>query len=189
MLFVFGSFIIYSALQGGWLHTCMSRSCESYAPYPHSIGLARASLAARSTATYRARGTRRGIAMTIWILWILLLFFLQWLLAPLAQWLFSKRGPQITAALGPRDEAPPIPVWGGRLERAFRNMMEARFLFIPLALLAEMQPAAHELAARGAALFLVAIYVPAYVSGVPGLRSIARGIGHAGLLMMVCALL
>ncbi|MCZ7594189.1 MAG: hypothetical protein M5U16_04195 [Hyphomicrobium sp.] len=58
-----------------------------------------------------------------------------------------------------------------------------------MALLAEMQPAAHELAARGAALFLVAIYVPAYVSGVPGLRSIARGIGHAGLLMMVCALL
>jgi uncharacterized MAPEG superfamily protein len=90
-------------------------------------------------------------SMTVWIVLVLALFFVQSTLAPFVQWRSNVR-----AALGPRDNAPPMPVAGARLERAFRNMIEAILLFIPLALLAEIQGGADGLAKAGAAVFFFA---------------------------------
>jgi uncharacterized MAPEG superfamily protein len=124
--------------------------------------------------------------MSVWIVLVLALFFLQSTLAPFVQWRSNIR-----AALGPRDKAPPMPVAGGRLERAFRNMIEAILIFIPLALLAEIQGGADGLAKAGAAVFFLArvLYIPAYVSGALGIRSAIWLIGHTGLIMLAIAVL
>ena len=128
--------------------------------------------------------------MILFILVALEVFFIQTLLAPIARWLFSS-GTHIRQALGPRDEQPPIPVWGERLDRALRNMIEAMFVFLPLALICEFNGIATGLAVWGAGIFVVArlCYVPAYVSGIPGLRSAIWTAGHTGLALMAFAIL
>jgi uncharacterized MAPEG superfamily protein len=70
-------------------------------------------------------------------------------------------------------------------------MIEAILIFIPLALLAEIQGGAGGLAKAGAAVFFFArvLYIPAYVSGVLGIRSAIWVIGHAGLVMVAIAVL
>jgi uncharacterized MAPEG superfamily protein len=122
--------------------------------------------------------------MTLWIVLVLALFFVQSTLALIMQWRSN-----IPAALGPRDNPPPMPLIGARLDRAFRNMIEAMLVFIPLAILAEIQGGADSLAQAGAAVFFFArlLYVPAYVSGIPGVRSGIWMIGHAGLVMLAVA--
>ena len=127
--------------------------------------------------------------MTIWILAVLVLFFVQTMLAPIAQWLLSD-GFRVREALGPRDTSPPLSKVSARLDRAFKNMKEAMVL-LPLALLAEMKGLSGGLAANGAVLFLVArtLYIPAYISGIPGLRSAVWMIGHAGIGLIAAALL
>lgn len=124
--------------------------------------------------------------MTLWIILVLALFFVQSTLAPAMQWKSN-----IPAALGPRDEPPPMPLIGARLDRTFCNMIEAMLVFIPLALLAEIQGGADGLAQAGAATFFFArlLYIPAYVSGIPGVRSAIWMTGHAGLVMLAIAIL
>jgi uncharacterized MAPEG superfamily protein len=128
--------------------------------------------------------------MLIWILATLALFFIQTLLAPMVRW-WGDGGRHLKAALGPRDDPPPMPPTGARLDRALRNMIEAMLVFLPLALLVEMKGIGSGLAVQGAAVFFVArlAYIPAYVSGIPGLRSLIWMCGHAGLVMMAIALL
>lgn len=124
--------------------------------------------------------------MTFWIGLVLALFFVQSTLAPFMQWRSNIR-----AALGPRDKPPPMLLMGARLDRAFRNMIEAMLIFIPLALLAEFQGGTDGVARAGAAVFFLArlLYVPAYVSGILGIRSAIWLIGHAGLAMLAIAVL
>jgi uncharacterized MAPEG superfamily protein len=133
---------------------------------------------------------RNGVLMKLWILAVLALFFIQTMLAPTAQWLLG-RGANVKDALGARDNPPPMPVSGARLDRALRNMIEAMFLFLPLALLAEIKGITDGLAVQGAAVFLIAriAYVPAYVSAIPGLRSLIWVVGHVGLGMIATALI
>jgi uncharacterized MAPEG superfamily protein len=124
--------------------------------------------------------------MTVWIVLVLALFFVQSTLTPFVQWRSNIR-----AALGPRDNPPPISLMGARLDRAFRNMIEAMLIFIPLALLVEIQGEADDLAEAGAATFFLArmLYVPAYASGVLGVRSAIWVVGHAGLVLLAVAVL
>jgi uncharacterized MAPEG superfamily protein len=70
-------------------------------------------------------------------------------------------------------------------------MFEALPVFLPLALLAQVQGIESGWALTGAAVFFFArlAYVPAYGSGIVMLRSACWGIGHAGLVMMVVGLL
>ncbi len=128
--------------------------------------------------------------MTIWILAVLVLFFVQTMLAPTVQWLVSD-GFRVREASGPRDTSPPMSKMSARLDRALKNMVEAMFLFLPLALLADVKGLSGGLAENGAGLFLVArtLYIPAYISGIPGLRSAVWMIGHAGIGLMAAALL
>jgi len=122
--------------------------------------------------------------MTFWILGALLLFFLQSLLPPMLQYVF-RADPQIMAMLGPRDATPETRVYGQRAERALRNMGEALLVFLPLALLGHSV----ETAVLGAQVFVLAriAYVPAYVLGIPFLRSAIWTIGLAGLALMAFA--
>ena len=79
---------------------------------------------------------------------------------------------------------------GGRALRAQRNMAEAMPVFLALALLLEMK-GAPGLAVPGAITFLAgrALYVPAYLAGVYGLRTTAWTVGLVGLGMMAYALM
>mgnify|MGYP001818982997 FL=1 len=79
----------------------------------------------------------------------------------------------------------------GHRWRALRNMMEAMFVFVPLALLAIVSGKDQGLAMTAALTFLGArvAYLPAYMSGIVGVRSLIWGVGAAGLAMMAIALL
>ncbi|MEM8812880.1 MAG: MAPEG family protein [Pseudomonadota bacterium] len=119
--------------------------------------------------------------MTFWILGALGLFFVQTALPPLFRF-FLRSDPQLTEALGPRDTPVELGIYGKRAERALHNMIEGMLVFLPLALLGQ----SIEAAVFGAQIFVLArlAYVPAYLSGVPVLRSAIWVIGIAGLVQM-----
>lgn len=127
--------------------------------------------------------------MTGWILAVLALFFIQTLLGPSLQYMMG--GTKLRLAMGPRDAPPVVPAVAGRCNRAQSNMMEALLVFIPVALLLVFKGADSGLALTGAMVFFWArlVYLPAYISGIPGLRSLTWTIGHTGLGLMVWALL
>ena len=85
-----------------------------------------------------------------------------------------------------RDNPPQLSVLAGRLDRAKNNMLEALPLFLGVALLALVKGHDKGLAADAALVFLIArvAYIPAYVSGVPVLRSLIWLVGMASLLVM-----
>jgi uncharacterized MAPEG superfamily protein len=127
-----------------------------------------------------------------WILAVLGLFVVQALLpAMIRYWLpIPGLGARVRAALGPRDEQPPLSPLGGRAQRALANMQEALPVFLTLALLHVMQRTPGHVAENGAAVFFVArtAYVPAYLSGIPGVRSAVWTASWVGLGMMIAAL-
>lgn len=122
--------------------------------------------------------------MTFWILAVLLLYFVQTLLPPMFRYVLRSE-PQILATLGPRDTPPETSVYGARSERALGNSGEALLLFLPLALLGQDVAGA----VLGAQIFVLSriAYVPAYVLGIPVLRSAIWTVGVAGLGLMAFA--
>lgn len=103
----------------------------------------------------------------------------------------SRFGFDLRGIVGNRDKPPEMSVVAGRLDRAKGNMLEALPIFLALALLALVKGGDTSEVTRGASIFLIArvVYVPAYVSGVPMLRSLAWLAGLAGLAMMVLPLI
>lgn len=128
--------------------------------------------------------------MTPWILAALSIYFVLTLLGATCQWLLGDK-PRIIDALGPRDNPSPQTVIGARFDRALRNIQEALFIFLPVALLIETKSQTAGAATTSAMLFVGAraLYVPTYASGVGGVRSVAWLCGHAGIAMMLLALL
>lgn len=102
----------------------------------------------------------------------------------------SRFGLDLRGIVGNRDNPPALSTLAGRLERAKNNMLEALPLFLGIALLAVAKGREAGLVANAASVFLAAriAYVPAYVSGVPMLRSAAWLVGVASLLVMAWAL-
>ncbi|HPE49592.1 MAG TPA: MAPEG family protein [Hyphomonas sp.] len=102
----------------------------------------------------------------------------------------SRLGFNLGAIVGPRDRLPEASVIAGRLDRAKNNMLEALPFFLGLSMLALTREGGAERALAGAEVFLLArvLFVPAYVSGLPWLRSLIWLAGNAGLLMMVASL-
>ena len=126
------------------------------------------------------------MALTTIILLVLALYMVQIFLQETSRFGFDLRG-----IVGNRDKAPEMSVVAGRLERAKNNMLEALPIFLPLALLALIKGGDTGEAARSAFVFLIArvAYVPAYVSGIPMLRSLVWLVGVASLVMMALSLL
>jgi uncharacterized MAPEG superfamily protein len=130
--------------------------------------------------------------MVLVILLVLALFVLQTLLPARFRYLSGAGvGDKVAVALGPRDEPPPQSRLGGRAERALANMHEALPVFITLALLNLITHTAGAMAVNGAWVFLVArvLYVPAYLSGITGVRTLMWVVGWVGLVMMLIPLL
>ncbi len=106
----------------------------------------------------------------------------------------TRFGPMGTSSfadgLGGRDSLSDCSPINARLERAKNNMIEALLLFLPLAILHQVNGDIPDQAMTGALVFLIAriLYVPAYASGIIGLRTLVWGVGHFGLLMMALCL-
>jgi uncharacterized MAPEG superfamily protein len=125
------------------------------------------------------------------ILGVLALFFVQSMLPACFRYALDKAdGVAWRTILGPRDEQPPMPALGGRAARALNNLQEALPIFITLALLHLIRKTEAGLAEQGAAIFLGArvLYVPAYLSGIGGIRTLVWTVGLVGLGCMVAAL-
>jgi len=128
--------------------------------------------------------------MVLLILLVLALFVIQTLLPASFRYMGKDAGSNLVVALGPRDEPPPQSRVGGRAERALANMQEALPIFLTLALL-NLFLGTGAMAATGATVFLVArvLYVPAYMAGVTGIRTLFWIVGVVGLVMMLIPIL
>jgi uncharacterized MAPEG superfamily protein len=126
------------------------------------------------------------MALTSIILLVLALYMVQLFLQETSRFGFDLRG-----ILGSRDALPAMSVVAARLDRAKNNMREALPIFLALALLALIRGGDTSKVAHAALLFLIAriVYVPAYVSGIPMLRSLVWLVGVAGLVMMALPLI
>lgn len=126
------------------------------------------------------------------ILLVLLLFFAQTLLPGVLR-IRNQPSPVATTVemLGPRDTLPPTTVYGERAQRALLNLHEAMPVFLALALLHVATAGSSPRATLGATIFLIArvLYVPAYLSGIAGVRSLFWAIGVAGMLLMALPLI
>nr|WP_298145564.1 MAPEG family protein [uncultured Pseudomonas sp.] len=125
------------------------------------------------------------MTLTTTILLVLGLYMLQLFLQETSRFGFDLRG-----IVGNRDNAPPLSTLAGRLERAKGNMLESLPLFLGIALLAVAKGRETALVNNAASVFLFAriAYVPAYVSGLPMLRSAVWLVGVASLVVMACAI-
>jgi uncharacterized MAPEG superfamily protein len=128
--------------------------------------------------------------MVLLILLVLALFVFQTLLPACFRYMSRDAGRQFMQALGPRDDPPPQTRMGGRAERALANMQEALPVFLALALL-NLFLGTGDLATTGAVVFLVArvLYVPAYLAGVAGIRTLIWVAGVIGLVLMLIPIL
>ena len=131
--------------------------------------------------------------MVLIVLLVLALFVLQTLLpnrfreplpAPQARMLSES-------PLGPRDHPRPLTVVGGRAERALANMHEALPVFLALAMLNLILGTAAAMAVTGGWIFLIArvLYVPAYLAGIPVVRTLIWVTSWVGLVMMLIPVL
>ncbi|GAA0772721.1 MAPEG family protein [Roseibium denhamense] len=125
--------------------------------------------------------------MTPWILAVLVLYFFQIYLS--AALYLPAEG--LLKHAGGRDTTPERGKYAGRAEKALINLRENLPFFLAPALLTYVVPGTDsELAVLGAQLFVFArcIYVPAYLSGIPGPRSVAYGLALLGNIIMVYAI-
>jgi uncharacterized MAPEG superfamily protein len=91
-------------------------------------------------------------------------------------------------ALGPHDETLRIKsIYGGRITRAFYNLLETFVVFAALALALVVTGKAGGLGAAGAWVWFSArvLYVPAYVVAIPGVRTALWTVSMVGVLMML----
>ena len=126
------------------------------------------------------------MTLTTIILLVLALYMVQLFLQETSRFGFDLRG-----IVGNRDDLPEMSVLAGRLDRAKNNMLEALPIFLALALLALVKGGDMSGVTKAASIFLIArvVYVPAYLSGVPLLRSLVWLAGIASLVAMALYLI
>lgn len=121
------------------------------------------------------------------LLYTVVLFFVQ-LLAHMGSGLLDFGAGY---AAGARDEDPEPGLIGGRLERAYYNLLETMPPFAALVLIGLYTGKVNEMTALGAQIYFWGrvAYVPAYVSGIPFIRSIIWFISTVGMAMILWQLL
>jgi uncharacterized MAPEG superfamily protein len=105
--------------------------------------------------------------------------------------LASVGGRGLPWAAGPRDEPrAPLGKFGGRLERAYQNFLETFPFFAAAVLLAHALDKSTPNSALGAEIYVWArlLYIPAYVLGIPFLRTLIWIAGLVGILMVMSAI-
>jgi uncharacterized MAPEG superfamily protein len=104
---------------------------------------------------------------------------------------FIVAGRGVAHAVGPRDEPPPASIGrlAARFERAFRNYLETFAFFAVSVLVVTALGRSTPNSAIGAQMYLWArvLYVPAYISGIPFLRTICWTASMIGILMVLTA--
>ncbi len=116
----------------------------------------------------------------------ILLGIVQMVLATLAA--VTARG--LPWAAGPRDgAAAPLGTYGGRLDRAYRNFLETFPFFLGAVLLAHALGKSTHSSQLGAELYLWGrlLYVPAYVIGIPFIRTLIWAASFVGIVMVLGA--
>jgi uncharacterized MAPEG superfamily protein len=94
-------------------------------------------------------------------------------------------------AAGPRDEpGAPLGKFGGRLDRVYRNFMETFAFFAAAVLLAHALDKSTANSVLGAQIYIWAriLYIPAYVFGIPFLRTLIWGASLVGIIMVMSAI-
>src|SRR6476469_7205429 len=93
--------------------------------------------------------------------------------------------------VGNRENLPAFQGWAGRAQRAQRNMLENLIIFAALVLVAQFAGETNVATSLGAQLFFWSrlAYAPAYVIGIPWLRTGLWGVSFVGLLQILLQLL
>lgn len=93
--------------------------------------------------------------------------------------------------IGNRDDMPALAGLAGRASRAQRNMLESLVAFTALVIAAQVAGKTDEATALGAQLFFWArvAYAPAYIMGVPGLRTAIWAVSFVGVMQVLLELL
>jgi uncharacterized MAPEG superfamily protein len=94
-------------------------------------------------------------------------------------------------AAGPRDEpGAPLGKFGGRLDRVYRNFMETFAFFAAAVLLAHALDKSTANSVLGAQIYIWAriLYIPAYVFGIPFLRTLIWTASLVGIIMVMSAI-
>ncbi len=121
------------------------------------------------------------------LFWAVVLGIVQLILAILA----SVSGRGMAWAVGARDEGKPaLGKLGGRLERAYTNLIETFPFFAAAVLLGAALDRHTAVSALGAQIYVWArvLYVPAYVAGIPFLRTLDWTVSIVGILMVLAAI-
>lgn len=94
-------------------------------------------------------------------------------------------------ALGPRDDdGAPLGRIGGRLDRAYRNFLESFAFFAAAVLLAHALDRSTAYSVLGAQIYIWArlLYIPAYVFGIPFVRTVIWLAALIGILLVLSAI-
>ena len=91
---------------------------------------------------------------------------------------------------GNREENPEVPGWGGRAQRAYKNMAENLLPFACLVLIAYSLGRTGEMSVMGAELFVVSrvAFALLYIAGIKYLRTLAYFGGLVGMVMIIVQL-
>lgn len=116
------------------------------------------------------------------LVWAAALAFVQCVIAVMGAYL--QVGLPMLA--GNRDNMPAITGWGGRAERAHRNMLQSLVLFAILVLVAQVTNKLDSTTALGAQLFFWArlVYAGVYLAGLPWIRTGVWAVSVLGLLLI-----
>lgn len=94
-------------------------------------------------------------------------------------------------ALGPRDDdGAPLGRIGGRLDRAYHNFLETFVFFAAAVLLAHALDRSNAHSVLGAQIYIWArvLYIPAYVFGIPFVRTLIWMASLVGILLVMSAI-
>jgi len=115
----------------------------------------------------------------IWLVWAVLLAFVQMLIAATGATLQVG----LPALAGNREGLAPCTGWAGRAARAHHNMLESLVLFAALVLVAVVAGKTNSATLLGAQIFVCArlVYAAVYLMGIPWLRTGVWTISIVGL--------
>lgn len=127
--------------------------------------------------------------MLSWIAAVLILYLAQLFIPSLFR--LAQPGVGLTGYVGSRDDLPPLPLLGGRADRAARNLGESLSFFLTAAILAIALDRVDDVALAGAQIFFWArlVYLGLYLAAVPWVRSLAWTVAFAGIVATAWPLL